>query len=190
MNLINLKQLRIPKLKTMVGVSFMLASPLALGQVSPLPTCGAVFGGGGSATEIAIDSLCEECSVSNQDAAIDGSSTSVATLMIGTAGGGGDLAIRGVAQSGTVYPSGLTPGAYLRHNEALVNSIVYVRTYLGGELVQQGLNHVGVGFIEYTDPVFYGISANTDFDKVEIALFRGSTGYETNIDVLEICTDQ
>lgn len=144
-------------------------------------TCSSYITGGGTSVSSAVDSNCTSCSASDAPLAIDGDISTFATLQMNLAliaSGESAVTLRATAQSGVVYAAGNTAGAQVTFPTGVLSDAgVVIRTYLGGVMQEHdGPSLSTPGFRATGETYFYGLTASTSFDAVEISVVaKGSS---------------
>lgn len=150
-------------------------------------------GGGAAQLEVTPGTPCSDCAVIAAAALIDGNLASGATVQSPL---GGQLTLRGTAQSGVVFPAGRSAGVFVQpfgsDDDSSLSLIV--RTYLSGALQDSGPVYTRVGSSDLANGTqvvtregsYYGLLTTRPYDAVELELTRSGDGRDLTI--FEICT--
>jgi hypothetical protein len=168
---------------------------------STVPPSGAPFGcapiGGGAATTSAGCVNCPSNAIAGRAASVDADFGSAATMTLYNPGDSaslqGQMSLRGIAQSGIVFPEGGRAGLVVRLPDA--SSIAYtatVTTYLGGTV--QEARAVETEPSSSGELAYFGFDAATpttqQFDAIELAIVESAPSLEEHVfQVLEFCSD-
>ena len=181
----------------------MLRSALPAAVLAMVAGCGGSGGSGGSSSGAYCDSIrgggaqfmasCTGCTLSSQNAAVDGNLDSAAEA-VATTGGVNPLAtLRATAQPGIVYPAGSRGGVFFTaYSNVCDTCSITINTYLGGVLqeTQSGANNSGG---PGSGAFYSAVNSLRPFDAVEIVasgvVAPPPTGSGRVVDVFEICSD-
>lgn len=130
---------------------------------------------------------CTSCEIKNEALSTDANLATTATLNISEKGEW--AAIRATAPSGTVFPAGQMPGAFISitASSAAENSVT-IETYLGGTL-QESFKGDNLSAQVWHDPSFFGFMISKPFDAVGVAVQSNQKPGAPEIAVAEFCSN-
>lgn len=171
------------------------ASPEPTPTPAPQTICQTI-GGGTAMITSDVSGDCAGCAIADAERAVDDDLGTASTL---TTPVSGTLTLRGTAQSGVVFPAGLSVGAFVGKPPAATNGSfeITVTAYLGETEVDSEVVYLRVGTSEVTtgrtvttdDGNFYGInSISGSFDSIEIKVARTAVVSDPDFSVYELCT--
>jgi hypothetical protein len=152
------------------------------------PECTRTISGPTARASSQVDRLCVNCSVTDEDYAVDGNPDTYATMEVTEVPGGSGASIRGT-DTRAVFPAGTLAGVDIEvTEEQAVAPALFVRTYLDGALQDEYAVQSGTVNGQYSSGrTIFWFETTQPYDAVEFAVGDQPGSQHTTALVHEFC---